>query len=151
MRPQPKNLTRSAALLLLLMVSTGCGQKRYAGQWGEVHYGPIDRGAQTLMTHSGNGNAMVFAPGAEAGYSYYGSERSLAAEYDRRDGALSVRVPDPYAGWESFPSPSLPTLDRPRVFYSGRDADRYVYPSVDDGRRPLRHHGHHAYPKRRVR
>lgn len=161
---QLKILKRRASLFALSMLSplvlVGCAssghERRDVPHWS--FYAPeYQHQGEPLMTHSGNSGAVMFAPGAEAGGSFYAYERDLAPEYARRDGALSVGVPDATAGWYAWPEQQRPSLDDQGRFYTSSNPNVYVYPGGDDrryhsyyGRRDRGHRGS-PYPRRRVR
>lgn len=149
MRVQLKNMNRRASIAVLPMLGSlvlvGCassGQDRR-----EVPHWTLDapqphHEQQTLMTHSGDSSAVLFAPGAQAGGSEYAYERDLAPEYNRRDGALAVGEPDPTAGWYAWPEQQRPSLDDQGRFYTSSNPNVYVYPGGED------HRYNHVYGRR---
>ncbi|NQX95802.1 MAG: hypothetical protein HRT64_12940, partial [Erythrobacter sp.] len=108
-----------------------------------------------LMTNSGNSGAVIFSPGVLTTGSWYLYERDLAPEYDRRDNALSLRVPDATAGWYAWPSPPRPSLNDRDYFTTSSNPNTFVFPGVDgyssydrhqrDVRRDRRYHSGKHY------
>ena len=84
-----------------------------------------------LMTNSGNSGAVVFSPGVRTTGSWYLYERDLTPEFDRRDTALSLRVPDATAGWYAWPSPPRPSLNDRDYFTTSSNPNTFVFPGTD--------------------
>lgn len=171
MRSQLQILNRrsghAALSLLASFALAGCaggGQERREVPYWSLYAPQTEGQPDPLMSHSGNSGAVIFAPGAEAGGSFYAYERDLAPEYARRDGALAVSEADATAGWYAWPEQARPSLDDQGRFYTSSNPNVYVYPGGEDRRysnpygrrdsyRPRRDHGHRGndYPRRRVR
>ncbi len=154
---QPKNMTTrlaQAALpvlasLTLLGCTSSAQSRRDVPHWD--WHAQLPTQSESQMTHSGNSDAVIFAPGVETTGSWYAYERDLAPEYARRDAELAVGEPDPTAGWYAWPEQQRPSLDDQRSFNTSRNPGRYVYPSVDDGRRGYSGRTNRFYQRRHVR
>lgn len=154
---QPKNMTTRAAKAALPVLASltllGCASsaqsRREVPHWNWQTQAPIQN--QSQMTHSGNTGAVIFSPGVEMAGSWYAYERNLAPEYARRDTELAVGEPDPTAGWYAWPEQQRPSLDDQRSFNTSQNPGRYVYPSVDDGRRGYSGRYNRFDQRRRVR
>jgi len=141
MRHKLKTMNPHAAIPMLSMLGSlvlvGCASA--GGQRREVPYWSLNApGSQmndTLaMTHSGNSDAVMFAPGTQTDPSFYAYERELTPEYARRDGDLAVSSPDATAGWYAWPEQARPSLDDQGRFYISNNPNVFVYPGGDDRR-----------------
>lgn len=163
---QPKTLKRRVALAALPVIAllplVGCASgggsqaRRDIPHWESLPASQRQIERAGLMTHSGDSEAVIFAPGAEADPAWYTYQRQIAPEYDRRDGALAAGVPDPTAGWYNFPQPARPTLEDRDFFRTSRSPNTFTFPGFDPGHGYRSWHGYRShrsspYPRRRVR
>lgn len=115
------------------LVLAGCATTRQsdAGPWRWSPPIPSNTPTTPRMGHSGSGGAVVASPGDLGGAMLYAySDPAYAPEFDRRDERLGVVGSDPTAGWYAWPDSPRPSLEHTRSFSSGRNADRYVYPTT---------------------
>lgn len=142
MNTQPKNMIGLAVLGAAALALGGCAQTQYtsSGPWQWTAPVALDVSAGGFdnqpTTNSGSSSAVIVSPGHQqvnAGQFY--AYNSDAPEYDRRDESLSIRTNDPYAGWMGYPEEVRPSLNNRRTYQSGRNAEQYVYPSVEQHRR----------------
>lgn len=136
---QPKSMMTPLLAGLTLVSAAilgGCGTHRHsaAGPWDWTPPAVVETG------NAGSSDAVMFAPGPQRDTTVFAYADSRGPEYDRRDEALGVREPNPYAGWYAWPVDPRPSLDHSESFYSGRTAERYVYPSTNTHRQHYRYH-----------
>jgi hypothetical protein len=146
MSTQPKRMIGLILGGALMLALSGCSENRAwsQGDWTPAYTLDLSNNQsnpalnrsrssrERLSTNSGRSSAGFLAHSDP--HNQYGHE------YDRRDGSMSIADNDPTAGYLGFPEQQRASLEHQRTFRTGKNADRFVFPTTNSysGRRSYR-------------